>query len=552
MDKKVVHNRAKGSPLLGLIFIVVVLSVFSGPALKSALFAEEPQPDSRRANVIIPNIDDDDGDGLPDADAEVLSGTLEDDLLRIVLTPPSALPNDAMLRVEVEKPWTSVSRVLLRDPSNDVFRPLKGPAGVGRDEAARKGITIGVETSDFADEGRPPALDLKIRFETKDGRLFSEETVRCTVAPFMMSCGLDPVADVHVVRTKLTERFVADLEPLVRATGAGLRAFSDPAVPEHDIWIQDATEIGYAADGEHVMSVALHGNRGRKLDDLLAKALLGKDGGVVRKGGDRGRTAEWIDWFGNLEVSPPVRVGDREYPNGRIYAGTQGVRAMHPDVIRFLEAQGVQAPVLWLDTSWLVIGHVDEMVSWVPSRVGNSYRMLVPSPRLAIEILAKAEKNAPGGILNRGTKRDEDAPGENERPVAEALNDQTLRSVQEFAQKKIDGVRRALTEGLGIAEADIIEIPVLFNESSDRFAGRCDAWTPNMVNSLLVDDTFIVPDPHGPLVDGKDVLLEAVKDRLEPIGCKVVAVDNFYPYHRWGGEVHCGTNATRKPPRPPA
>ena len=107
-------------------------------------------------------------------------------------------------------------------------------------------------------------------------------------------------------------------------------------------------------------------------------------------------------------------------------------------------------------------------------------------------------------------------------------------------------------EGLGIAEADIIEIPVLFNESSDRFAGRCDAWTPNMVNSLLVGNTFIVPDPHGPLVDGKDVLLEAVKDRLEPIGCRVVAIDDFYPYHRWGGEVHCGTNATRKPPRPPA
>jgi hypothetical protein len=27
----------------------------------------------------------------------------------------------------------------------------------------------------------------------------------------------------------------------------------------------------------------------------------------------------------------------------------------------------------------------------------------------------------------------------------------------------------------------------------------------------------------------------------------VLAVDNFYPYHRWGGEVHCGTNATRRP-----
>ena len=143
------RNRAKGHPLLEVILIVVVLGVFSGPALKSALFAEEPPPDSRRANVIIPNIDDDDGDGLPDAAAEVLSGALEDDLLGIVLTPPDALPDDAMLRVEVENPWTSVSRVLLCDPSNDVFRPFKGPARVGRDETARKGITIGCRSERF-------------------------------------------------------------------------------------------------------------------------------------------------------------------------------------------------------------------------------------------------------------------------------------------------------------------------------------------------------------------------------------------------------------------
>jgi protein-arginine deiminase len=177
--------------------------------------------------------------------------------------------------------------------------------------------------------------------------------------------------------------------------------------------------------------------------------------------------------------------------------------------------------------------------------------MIMPSPRLAVEILAKAEKDAPGGILNRGTKRETDKPGESpERPVAEALNDKTLMAVQEFARKKIDGVRRTLQIELGIADADIIEIPVLFNSFPGRYAGRCEAETPNMVNSLLIGDTLIVPDPHGPLVDGQDVLLQAVKDRVEPIGCSVVAVDNFYPYHRWAGEVHCGTNATRRPPGP--
>jgi protein-arginine deiminase len=311
--------------------------------------------------------------------------------------------------------------------------------------------------------------------------------------------------------------------------------------------MQDATEIGCAQGMGRAIHVALHGNRGMKLDEMFAKGFLGRDSGVIRKGSDRGRAAEWIDWFGNLEASPPLNAGGRDYPNGRVYAGTQGVRAMHPDVIAFLEAQGAQTPVLWLDTSWLIIGHVDETVSWVPSKTGLPYRMLIPSPRLAVEILAKAERDAPGGILNRGTRRDTDKPGESpERPVAEALSDKALMAVQEFAQGKIDGVRRTLQAELGIADADIIEIPVLFNSFPGRFAGRCEAETTNMVNSLLVGDTLIVPDPHGPLVDGRDVLLQAVRDRLEPIGCRVVAVDNFQPYHRWAGEVHCGTNVTRR------
>jgi protein-arginine deiminase len=244
-------------------------------------------------------------------------------------------------------------------------------------------------------------------------------------------------------------------------------------------------------------------------------------------------------------VSPPVKAKGRDFKNGRFYAGTQGERAMHPEVIGFLEAQGAQGPVLWLDTSWLVIGHVDETVSWVPSKVGTPFRMMIPSPRLAVETLKQAERDAPGGVLNRGTKREGDKPGEFERPVADALRDKGLMAAQEHVQGKIDAVRRTLQDELGVADADIIEIPVLFNSDNGRFRGRYFAETANMVNGLLVGNDYIVPDPRGPLVDGQDVLLQAIKDRLEPLGCRVVPLDCFYPYHRWGGEIHCGTNATR-------
>jgi protein-arginine deiminase len=171
---------------------------------------------------------------------------------------------------------------------------------------------------------------------------------------------------------------------------------------------------------------------------------------------------------------------------------------------------------------------------------------MIPSPRLAVEILKQAERDAPGGILNRGTRRPGDKPGEFERPVTEALGDKSLIAAQERIQGKIDAVRRTLQDGLGVTDADIIEIPVLFNSDGRWYPDRYFAETANMVNGLLLGNDYIVPDPHGPLVDGKDVLLQAVKDRLEPLGCRVVPLDCFYPYHRWGGEIHCGTNATRR------
>lgn len=499
--------------------------------------------------TILPNIDDDDADGTPDFEARTLRAAVEDDLLQILIEPDAALPEGAVLRAEVAKPWEKFIRIFKLDPSTNILRPVAHPMRLSSDEVARKGIKLGIESSAFAGSGRPRDFEIAFRFETKAGDPISRKIVTCSVAPFLMSSCLDPTDAVHVVRTRLTGGFVDNLKPLVETAGAQLMAFENAALPEHDIWIQDATEIGFATDGRSVMHVALHGNRGRELDDLFAKSFLGKDSGVVHPGNFRGKSAEWIDWFGNLEVSPPLKAGSRSYPNGRIYAGTQGVRAMHPDVVSFLEAQGVQAPVLWLDTSWLVIGHVDETVSWVPSDIGSPFRMLVPSPRLALEILRKAENDGPGCILNRGTKRADSEKDEFcDAPLAAVLGDRALMADQEFVQKKIDGVRRTLQAELGVADADIIEIPVLFNSWPGRYAGRYGALTTNMVNSLLVDKTFVVPDPHGPLVDGTDVLLQAVKNRLEPLGLKVVVIDDFYPYHRYGGEVHCGTNATRRPP----
>ena len=501
--------------------------------------------DRQQPRILIPNIDDDNGDGVPDVNAAPLAAGTDDDMLQIQVFPDKKLPRGAKVRAEIAEPWSRFARALIRMASPGGFRFVPPSVEVDQAEVRKRGVVIGVEAADFPAPDRPSTIEVKVTFETGEGRLLHEEKIPCGVASFLVSCCLDPAERIQVVKTKATDPFIRNLQPLVEAAGAVLEIVDDASIPEHDIWIQDAVEIGLATDGERMMHVALHGNRGRELDDVFAVKSLGKGFGVIKKGDFRGKSSEWIDWYGNLEVSPPVKAKGREFKNGRVYAGTQGERAMHPEVIRFLEAQNAQGPVLWLDTSWLVIGHVDETVSWVPSMVGTPFRMMIPSPRLAVEILRQAEQDAPGGILNRGTKRERDKPGEFERPVAEALRDKGLMAAQEFVQGKIDAVRRTLQDELGVADADIIEIPVLFNSDSRWFAGRYFAETVNMVNGLLVGNDYLVPDPRGPLVNGKDVLLQAVKDRLEPLGCRVVPLDCFDPYHRWGGEIHCGTNATR-------
>ena len=201
------------------------LCALAGIMVTDALMAKTaPAQESRRANIIIPNVDDDNGDGIPDCTAAVVNGAADDDILRVLINPGRALPEGAMVRVDIAEPWTRFARAYIRDRSSGTFQLIRGSVRVSPDEAKRNGIMVGIETTDFADEGRPPTLDVKLHFETKEGKPLHEETVNCAIAPFLVSCGLDPVDAVHVVKTELTERFVNDLAPLVKAARAGLES----------------------------------------------------------------------------------------------------------------------------------------------------------------------------------------------------------------------------------------------------------------------------------------------------------------------------------------
>ncbi|XP_010830983.1 PREDICTED: protein-arginine deiminase type-2-like [Bison bison bison] len=73
------------------------------------------------------------------------------------------------------------------------------------------------------------------------------------------------------------------------------------------------------------------------------------------------------------------------------------------------------------------------------------------------------------------------------------------------------------------------------------------AFFPNMVNMIVLDKDLGVPKPFGPQVDEVCCLETHVRCLLEPLGLCCTFVDDISAYHKFLGEVHCGTNVRRKP-----
>ena len=61
----------------------------------------------------------------------------------------------------------------------------------------------------------------------------------------------------------------------------------------------------------------------------------------------------------------------------------------------------------------------------------------------------------------------------------------------------------------------------------------------------------LLPKPFGPRVGGID-RFEIDTDAVLQIGSRVTHyIDDWDTYHRWEGEVHCGTNVIRVPDTSP-
>jgi hypothetical protein len=424
---------------------------------------------------------------------------------------------------------------------------------------------FGIEALRYADGAFSD--DVKLTFEVHyAGALLYTEDAVLKVAPWMMPSHLDKAETVYVVKfdarlpagMTTNSRFRIELETFVKGAGC--------TVVEHangDRWMQDCMEFGYSSlpgAGFRTNSAAF---RKRPLKDYprsLRKADLGYHEEVSFADA---RTDTTFDSTGNLECTPPVtsKAGKR-YPWGRIYYGPGAPGAkMNADVVAFLKKQTVQAPIE-VDTSWLLVGHVDELMSIVPGGP-KGFKLVLASPKRAYAILnAHKAANGASKLLTARRFPQRDMAGtfigwaDAEVSISNylssgipalGLDPADLKTFNDDCQAKLDTTKNDLKKELGLDEADIIHLPVLFHANHLQ-PNKADALTGDIVNMLVLNKTCIPPKPFGPVVGGKDLFEEEMRKALKPLGLTVNFLDDWYEYHVAKGEVHCGTNTLRAQP----
>ncbi|MEN0110840.1 MAG: protein-arginine deiminase family protein [Planctomycetota bacterium] len=356
-------------------------------------------------------------------------------------------------------------------------------------------------------------------------------------APLVVRSSLAPASTVFVREFPgRNDRLVEQLRSICDAAGAELHVVpaGEPYAANH-VWLQDTVEFLERVDGSG--TVALSANRNRALDEFAAHRLA--DAGVTplrvgeyRDAFARGEGGDsWIDWYGNLEASPP----NDAWPHGRVLYGVNPATGaqMHPEVVALLERQGLQSP-LPLDVGWLTIKHVDEMVSFLPARDGG-FVVGVPNPLVAISLLKRLERRGHGDTPMLTTFEDATT-------VASVLADDAFVAANE--RLWLDRIEPMVARlAAGVDAERVVGLPVLFQpDGLPR--------TPNVVNALVLpgrdgaEGHVAMADPNGPLIDGVDAFQAETRERLAMANVALHFVDD-QQYHRWSGNVHCATNAIR-------
>jgi hypothetical protein len=475
-----------------------------------------------------------------------------------VLSPDVAAPDSALIarlaRVRVEGLTTGqqidlsirgapVAAIRLYVKAGDGWRLMPPGADgnwtVSADVAGTIELGLGVVFPEAARGSAEPAWPRAFSAAIEPRGAASKRTVvSFRVAPYIVPSTLEPVDELLVIAEPAT----AGVVEILRVVAARAKIKFSPIKPRHACapWMQDTMQPGVFIFPTHDKTEQIQASLlavrkelptpAASLDRQVAE-LMRVRGVVTVKAGVPRKHFRWIDGYGNLEATPPFtdRSG-RLHPYGRLITGRRRESVLDAGVLRFLEAQEIQWPPVVVDVSWLLVGHVDEVVNFVPARNKPGFKVLLPSPSTARTLLASLSQSrmAAEPVF-------EDTPSET--TVGELLAHVAGSDENQAIERAVTQIRDQLKRELNLDDADFIMLPALFDGGAPVI--------PNPVNSTVINGHLLVSEPRGPRQDGTDVFERAIRKALMGCALDVIFIDAWEPYHMAGGEVHCATNAFR-------
>jgi protein-arginine deiminase len=468
--------------------------------------------------------------------------------------------------------------------------------GKGDQKFGLEGLTYRTDPA-----GWDGTVELRYAISTARGEDIDEDVVKLKVAPFLIFSNLATADTVYVVPRSGNADFIAALNV---ALPRNLSPATTPPVAYQDsCWARDEITIGYSsvprtATTQKVLPVVLNMPKDEASERNIHKWAREDLLGTVPDANPYGQTkmgyvepifpdATWphghtLVYGGNLELIPPTA----NYPFGRIIMGHCATVPIHDliehfdELTGFFDAQEVQGPVLLVDTGWLWVRHIDEVIAVIPSNQEESpgssakFKVVIASPSLALKILERLYNEA--GHPYDELKINAGKGGGWEYTVKEIWSDDKdqIKTINNWIannpQKDIrdtlvnefglcyDSPHPAGSPGYDVTKNDIIEVPVLFLGMWDASAGEVKhrtamPLTQNVANMLVVvegeEKRAIVGEPNGPKIPGQahDEFKKDIEAKLThpSIGLTVKFVDSWY-YHVHDGDVRCATNVRHK------
>lgn len=423
--------------------------------------------------------------------------------------------------------------------------------------------------ADFAIEGKDIVRDRKVwdgyvdlTLEVEDGNDPKSDRVRLRVAPLLTHHHLQPAQSVYTAKDNSpgSTLFVDDLK---EAASAAKLPKSVVEVGINDQWIQDYFETGYmvmptANGGQKVIHVFIRSanvyNRKSTSNPLrpagrIVFSARGKDVAAVQEYDlNHDPNTDSLNSMGNFETVPPYSTDSANYPMGRMLRGSIPSFAIDKKFSTMMEDQGVQ-PAIKINTSWLLVGHVDETVSFVKSDAhSHGWAVLVNDAAMAVKMLedAKASGNGTAVLFAKKYWLEDTGYTSAQTTISKVLDDTEVMAATAEAVVEVDDQIDVLKKEVGLVDEDFISVPFTHYPSY----GYSLAHIPGMVNGIyLSDKDFGVPKPYGPSIDNVAIFDKAMIDALAPLGIATHFIEDWDLYHRLSGEVHCGTNTVREIPQ---